>query len=1134
MEMPLVSCIMPTANRRRFVPQAIRYFLRQDYPNKELVIVDDGADSVSDLVPADPQVRYVRLTGRRTLGAKRNASVEECRGDLILHWDDDDWMASWRIRYQLDALLAEGAEVCGLRRMLFYDLTAGGAWLYDYGAHQSRPWLAGGSLLYTRSFWRRAPFADIQVASDTRFVWNQNLEHAVVLPNHEFYMAMIHAGNTSLKDCSGACWTRWNGEAERLLGEDWEFYRSWGRVRTAPRPPEYSILMVVHNTREMTQMATQRTLRHCRGHDARVVVVDNASNDGAEVWLKMLAARGDIELIEADSNLGHGPALELARRHTRSPYLVTLDSDAFPLCDDWLSRLRARIQGDVKVAGIRHHRDYIHPSCLMLARQTLDDMGLSFLNEKDRLSQLDVAERISCDIKRRGWRIAGLERTAEQRRGSASEPVYLGAEYEGIVHHQWYTTRAATANGGPVDDVPPGAIERSLEELIGSYHREPRELCVVVGVRARPDEPDRVRNAIACLQALNLQDLERWRYRIVVVEQDSAPRLEAAMAPLADRYVFALNPGPYNRGWAFNIGAQMAAATVALCLIDADLLVPAGFLHAGLAAFASGCRALKPYTEVIYLDAQSTVRAIAARLAGNGQAFPPAGGGGPVYPGANGGCTWVEPRLYEQIFGHDERFRGWGREDREFYARLARFTPVQGSPGRLIHLDHCRPEMEDRWAMANTELADQLETGRASPWAGPMGNPQRYAGDAAPEPTVHDWEHWSEWTAERIERIASDERRLAAPASARWPFAEVIAHLGDSLLDLGCGPGALWLRLGCHQPRLRWVGIDIAAPMLAAARRLFPGVPVCRADAGTLPFASGSVDVAVVRHVLEHLPDGLMERTLSEAVRVARRAVAVDFYRPPEQGPRVRRRVGEHFLETRWSVADIEGPITRAGWRQDARFHIGAGGDEVWLLAPAAAVAAANPRLGISIIMPTYRRCHTLFRTLQTIRAQSYQDWELILVDNSGDGGYWFADPRIRVFRHVDRASASYARNCGLQHARGRLVCYFDDDDDMFPGYLERFAATFESCPQAKMVRCGMIVSDGRVNFSYATPECCLRREYAIPAWSCERPSQDQAYFQAIVEGQGWSEEKGDIVVLREALCRANTDLHGGLRSGRL
>ena len=76
---PLVSCIMPTYNRRRFVPGAIRSFLRQDFPNKELVILDDGTDPVADLMPDDPQVHYVRLSQRTTVGAKRNLCLRAGR-----------------------------------------------------------------------------------------------------------------------------------------------------------------------------------------------------------------------------------------------------------------------------------------------------------------------------------------------------------------------------------------------------------------------------------------------------------------------------------------------------------------------------------------------------------------------------------------------------------------------------------------------------------------------------------------------------------------------------------------------------------------------------------------------------------------------------------------------------------------------------------------------------------------------------------------------------------------------------------------------------------------------------------------------------------------------------------------------
>src|ERR1700677_4277221 len=115
--------------------------------------------------------------------------------------------------------------------------------------------------------------------------------------------------------------------------------------------PIYSIIMVAHDALEMVQMSTLRTLRHSAQPEARLIVVDNASTDGTQTWLQLLAQRGDIELITSATNLGHGPGIELALHASSSPYVVTLDSDAFPLVDDWLERLRARLTPSVKAVG---------------------------------------------------------------------------------------------------------------------------------------------------------------------------------------------------------------------------------------------------------------------------------------------------------------------------------------------------------------------------------------------------------------------------------------------------------------------------------------------------------------------------------------------------------------------------------------------------------------------------------------------------------------------------------------------------------------------------------------------------------------------------------------------------------------
>src|SRR6266550_2834391 len=111
----LVSCIMPTRNRRHLVGQAIAYFLRQDYPRTELIVVDDGEDCVADLVPSDARLRYIRLERRTALGTKRNLACQASRGDLIAHWDDDDWMAADRLSRQVAALLATDAVATGTR-----------------------------------------------------------------------------------------------------------------------------------------------------------------------------------------------------------------------------------------------------------------------------------------------------------------------------------------------------------------------------------------------------------------------------------------------------------------------------------------------------------------------------------------------------------------------------------------------------------------------------------------------------------------------------------------------------------------------------------------------------------------------------------------------------------------------------------------------------------------------------------------------------------------------------------------------------------------------------------------------------------------------------------------------------------
>jgi hypothetical protein len=102
----------------------------------------------------------------------------------------------------------------------------------------------------------------------------------------------------------------------------------------------------------------------------------------------------------------------------------------------------------------------------------------------------------------------------------------------------------------------------------------------------------------------------------------------------------------------------------------------------------------------------------------------------------------------------------------------------------------------------------------------------------------------------------------------------------------------------------------------------------------------------------------------------------------------------------------------------------------------------------------------------------------------------------------------------------------------MFPDYLESFVNAFRENPKASLVRCGM-QAGGKENYSLATPECCVRREFATPTWDDHGPCQDQRYFKSIVTRHRWQEKRGDIVVIPRPLCRALQAPAGGLRSGK-
>jgi hypothetical protein len=120
---PLVSICTPTFNRRPFFPFIIKCFENQDYPKDRLewIIIDDGTDSIEDLVADIPRVKYFGYKKKMSLGEKRNLMHEKATGSILVYMDDDDYYPPCRVSHAVETLEKNPGALCaGSSEMYIY------------------------------------------------------------------------------------------------------------------------------------------------------------------------------------------------------------------------------------------------------------------------------------------------------------------------------------------------------------------------------------------------------------------------------------------------------------------------------------------------------------------------------------------------------------------------------------------------------------------------------------------------------------------------------------------------------------------------------------------------------------------------------------------------------------------------------------------------------------------------------------------------------------------------------------------------------------------------------------------------------------------------------------------------------
>lgn len=198
---PKVSCLLVTADRPHLCRRALRSYQRQTYPNKELVVLDNGAQRIEHLLAdlPDDEVRYrhVDRTPDLWIGGLRNMALEAATGTFVVpQWDDDDWSHPRRIERQVE-VLQRGYDACTLLGTLMH---------VDSPAYFGHPFIGilpdgvPPTIMHRRDAAIRYP--NLRRTSDTSYVNQWREGRYAILPREDSYLYLryFHGDNLWEKD----------------------------------------------------------------------------------------------------------------------------------------------------------------------------------------------------------------------------------------------------------------------------------------------------------------------------------------------------------------------------------------------------------------------------------------------------------------------------------------------------------------------------------------------------------------------------------------------------------------------------------------------------------------------------------------------------------------------------------------------------------------------------------------------------------------------------------------------------------------------------------------------------------------------------------------------------------------------
>lgn len=197
-DLPTVSIITPTRNRRHLFSLAIRNWRHTIYPKDKLewVVFDDGDDDLTDLLEFDKRIRYIKLKGGPNgfpIGYKRNLCVEFAKNDVIVAMDDDDYYFPEHVLSRVKTLLTNNVGCVGCSAMGAYDLTTDKSAFISNGP----TYLTESTMAFRRSFWKERPFNTRVQSGEYELFLRFRQSDVRCIPFQFVSVAFFHGGNMS-------------------------------------------------------------------------------------------------------------------------------------------------------------------------------------------------------------------------------------------------------------------------------------------------------------------------------------------------------------------------------------------------------------------------------------------------------------------------------------------------------------------------------------------------------------------------------------------------------------------------------------------------------------------------------------------------------------------------------------------------------------------------------------------------------------------------------------------------------------------------------------------------------------------------------------------------------------------------